>query len=83
MAYRMVKYQGDPKDPEAIMKWAENELQKLEVAFTDLDLIRLVEQDAAPSRPRAGDIRQADGTHWNPGSGQGIYGYYGGAWHKF
>ena len=22
-----------------------------------------------------------DGTAWNPGSGQGFYGYYGSAWH--
>ena len=26
-----------------------------------------------PTRPRKGDIRYADGTDWNPGSGEGIY----------
>lgn len=36
---------------------------------------------AAPSKPREGDIRLADGTTWNPGSGAGVYGYYGSAWH--
>ena len=36
----------------------------------------------APSRPRDGMLRIADGTHWDPGSGAGLYYYQGGAWHK-
>lgn len=36
----------------------------------------------APSRPRDGMVRLADGTAWNPGSGQGLYVYYNGAWHS-
>lgn len=28
---------------------------------------------AAPGKPRHGDIVYADGTLWNPGSGEGIY----------
>jgi hypothetical protein len=27
----------------------------------------------APTKPSQGDIRYADGTSWNPGSGEGIY----------
>ena len=36
-----------------------------------------------PDKPAQGDIRYADGTDWNPGSGEGIY-YYdsSGAWVK-
>lgn len=34
----------------------------------------------APDRPREGDIRYADGTNWNPGSGKGLYLYNGTAW---
>lgn len=35
----------------------------------------------APVKPRPGDIRYADGTDWNPGSGEGIYRYsIAGAW---
>lgn len=26
-----------------------------------------------PTKPSQGDIRYADGTSWNPGSGEGIY----------
>ena len=36
----------------------------------------------APTKPREGDLRLADGTSWNPGSGAGFYGYYGSAWVK-
>ena len=28
-----------------------------------------------PDKPNQGDIRYADGTSWNPGSGEGIYFY--------
>lgn len=34
----------------------------------------------APSRPRDGDIRYADGSSWNPGSGEGAYMYYAADW---
>ena len=33
-------------------------------------------------KPRNGDIRYADGTNWNPGSGEGIYAYTNDAWAK-
>jgi len=37
----------------------------------------------APDKPRQGDIRYADGTSWNPGSGEGIYFYNSaGSWVK-
>lgn len=34
----------------------------------------------APDKPRDGMIVKADGTNWNPGSGEGFYGYYASAW---
>jgi hypothetical protein len=36
---------------------------------------------AAPDKPRDGDIRLFDGVSYDPGSGQGFYGYYNGSWH--
>jgi hypothetical protein len=33
-----------------------------------------------PTKPAIGDIRYADGSTWNPGSGQGIYYYNGSIW---
>jgi len=41
-----------------------------------LDLLRDGHLDVtyvAPTKPSQGDIRYADGTSWNPGSGEGIY----------
>lgn len=37
---------------------------------------------AAPKRPRPGMMVEADGTHWDPGSGAGTYIYRGSAWVK-
>src|ERR1700740_1475367 len=34
----------------------------------------------APPKPRQGQIAYADGTHWNPGSGQGLYTFDGSNW---
>jgi hypothetical protein len=39
------------------------------------DLLRIGEKNAAPEKPRTGDIRLADGTNWDPGTGRGIYWY--------
>lgn len=36
---------------------------------------------AAPTKPREPQIVFADGSDWNPGSGKGLYVYYGSAWH--
>lgn len=36
----------------------------------------------APAKPREGRLVYADGTHWNPGAGKGVYYYDGAAWVK-
>ncbi|PVY56734.1 MULTISPECIES: hypothetical protein [unclassified Simplicispira] len=35
---------------------------------------------AAPDKLADGMVVLADGTHWNPGSGAGFYGYRNGGW---
>lgn len=35
--------------------------------------LRLEPQYVAPTKPRAGMLVYADGTSWNPGSGEGVY----------
>lgn len=35
-----------------------------------------------PTRVRNGTIVYADGAEWDPGSGEGFYGYENGAWVK-
>ena len=45
---------------------------------------RMEKRTAAPPTSELVDglIVYADGTSWDPGSGQGIYCYYGSAWNK-
>ena len=46
-----------------------------------LGLLRLGVRTAAPSNPQSGDVVYADGTSWDPGSGEGIYRYsVAGSW---
>jgi len=57
--------------------------QWIKVGTYDHDgYIYLDEQTAEPGTPVEGQIAFADGTIWDPGSGQGIYAYYGAAWNK-
>ena len=63
-------------------QWVQEELEKVSQSFSAFEGVRLVETFIAPSKPRTGDVRLADGTSWNPGAGAGFYGYYGGAWVK-
>lgn len=41
-----------------------------------------VKTHVAPARPIDLMIRFADGSDWDPGSGAGLYQYYGGVWNK-
>jgi hypothetical protein len=58
------------------------ELQRVSdtLADPDFDQVTLTELNAAPPRPRNGQLVYADGTNWDPGSGRGPYGYFAGAW---
>jgi len=67
-----------------------HELNRLSDIIFNLDVFRLEPTNVDPidqggedkGKPRNGDIRYADGTNWNPGSGAGIYAYIGSAWTK-
>lgn len=37
---------------------------------------------AEPAQPEDGMLVYANGTDWNPGSGEGFYGYENGSWVK-
>ena len=64
-----------PVNPEDLPDYLFNELNRLGDILFNLDTFRLEPTNVAPTKPRDGDIRYADGTNWNPGSGQGIYAY--------
>lgn len=59
-----------------------SELQRISAAINAVSVGHLDKSYAAPAKPRDGDLRYADGTSWNPGSGAGIYWFNGSAWAK-
>jgi hypothetical protein len=75
-----------PVRPEELPDYLFRELNRLGDILFNIDTFRLEETNVDPSdndgKPRNGDIRYADGTNWNPGSGEGIYAYTNDAWAK-
>ena len=71
-----------PENPEYLGEFVIRELNKLGDIIYNVAQLRLEQTNVAPVKPRDGDIRYADGTNWNPGSGVGVYAYIGGAWTK-
>jgi hypothetical protein len=69
-----------PEDPNALAAYLRNELQQIQFALSQLADGQIDVTTVAPAKPRDGMIRRADGTGWNPGSGQGVYCYYNYAW---
>jgi hypothetical protein len=51
--------------------------KRIEEAFLtgEFENINISEINAAPDKPRDGDIINADGTDFDPGSGKGLYFY--------
>ncbi len=72
---------GDPpSDPAEIQRFLRDELQRISGAINALAAGHFDEVNVAPAKPRKGDVRLADGTSWNPGSGRGIYIHNGTTW---
>lgn len=64
--------------------WLQEELQQIAgfLLYMELDRVNLVPLAVEPLRKREGDVANADGTNWNPGSGAGLYQYLSGSWVK-
>lgn len=73
-----------PKDPpnsaEALKQYLFDELMSISAAVSRLTDGHLDKEHVAPEKPRDGDMRYADGTDWNPGSGAGMYLFNGTTW---
>lgn len=69
-----------PTEQSDFNRWVQTEFDKVAAAISALALGHLDKSFVSPVKPRDGDIRYADGTSWNPGSGQGVYYYNGTAW---
>lgn len=78
----MFEPQAVPQDPAGLSVYLSDTLREIAIAFQS-GLAREVEfLHVAPTKPREGMVRGADGTDWNPGAGQGVYVYYGSTWNK-
>jgi hypothetical protein len=60
---------------QAVVDWAMQQFEHISRSFLDATALELRPIYAPPPNPRAGMIVYADGTSWNPGSGQGVYRY--------
>lgn len=80
--YDVQPFSGNiPQDSAEFVGWVTDEFRRLAAAL-QLAIARNVEKSfVAPSKPRDGMVVFADGVKWNPGSGQGFYGFYNSAWH--
>lgn len=78
----MYKMGNVPDDPRGLVGFLRRELANIQRAFTgQADFYRLNVLNAAPAKTFDGMIICADGVNFNPGSGQGFYGYYNSSWH--
>jgi hypothetical protein len=81
-----MKYYPEPvpytDDLPYIREWLGREFANILVAFEGVEMIELVEEHIAPTGPREGMIKYADGVNWDPGNGAGIYAYRDAAWRK-
>ena len=62
-----------PLENEDLGIYVVTELKRLAITILNQSHLRAERIHAEPERPRGGDIVYADGTDWNPGSGEGIY----------
>lgn len=62
-----------PSDPKDLPKYIFEELLKLQGALQENPVQFIEIKNVAPERIKQGDIVYADGTNFNPGSGEGIY----------
>jgi len=78
----VVRYEPGPlpENVEDLGGYVVSELKRLGDILLNQSLIRIDRIHTEPSKPRTGDIRYADGTDWNPGSGEGVYFYNGTSW---
>jgi len=75
--------QEPPSDPARLGAYILDELRRLSSSLSaPNELLRLAVTNVAPPKPREGDVRLADGTNWDPGSGAGVYYFSGSAWVK-
>lgn len=71
-----------PADAEQMRYWIKDELLKVGAVLQLLAAGHIETTTVAPTKPREGDIRLANGTTWKPnGTGAaGVWAFYAGSW---
>lgn len=71
-----------PQDLESLPAWLKDEIHSLslEINYLRPQAIYMELTHVAPTKVRTGELRMADGTDWNPGSGAGLYRWNGSSW---
>ena len=70
-----------PSDPAQFARFWQDEARKVQAVLRNIRDGRRQVLHAAPAKPQPGMIVYADGTDWNPGSGEGTYQYsIAGSW---
>jgi hypothetical protein len=80
MAYNprpVPQLKGDAAD---LAQWLGEELQTISRSEQESEQVQFTVLSVAPKRPRAGMVVVADGVHWNPGAGAGLYLFQNGVW---
>lgn len=67
-------------EPQAILNFLERELGAIARAVNDPGIAPMQVLNAPPPKPRRGMLVYADGTNWDPGSGEGTYRFNGSVW---
>ena len=78
MPFQTQPYPIDPR----MARYIREQFAAFELYLSAASFVLLPELFVAPSEPQNGMIVYADGTQWNPGAGEGFYGYQAGAWVK-
>ena len=85
MSYRPSRLRKPPGSAPEVSDIYDEVQREFDLIANELMLfetIQLRKTTVAPIKPRDGLVAYADGTSWNPGSGEGFYGYYAGSWKK-
>ena len=71
-----------PTDVAQLSDWLRRETAAIaQQSVSQVPFIQLQTLNVAPVKLINGMVVKADGTHWNPGSGSGVYVYRDAAWH--
>jgi hypothetical protein len=68
--------------PEPARLWMADELARIAAAFERAERVTLDIHHAEPEKYEDGVQVYADGTNWDPGSGEGVYVRYNSLWNK-